>query len=322
MATRSQLLARIVKEVDILSDVLLAEEQQVRTYRITHRRIVGVNSIGGTIELWVYRESEAEEEALLSYADWKDVPLANRYLDYISTLLDHEETGSEIYHTLSMMSFTLLDSQAETSVQKIGIWNNSTNKLDVYDQQSASIPDPGPGDDKVLAMSQGIRDNQIAFDPRNGKNNARQVPLFEVIGMEYPAGIGFIDVAAEQIVLPANMPIARVDITVSISTRDTTNNDGTNFHFQWKRNGDWVGAVLSTGFIKQEAHSFLYVANSYIKNDNDGSEDRFDFWAWTTDRQGPIDINDCSCLVEERKVNVEDLYVNPVFGWGIIDEQT
>lgn len=308
MATKAQLIARIAAEVTILDETLTDENNNVKTYRVRHTRARGANAQGNRVTVWVYDEGGAGEQAIMAYDHWMDVPLANRYLDYRDTLPASSRTRNEDYKSVDVLAFREINGG---KFEKVGIWNSATDVLDDYMHQE---PDPGEGPTTadLMKFAQGIIDTSASFNPQNGRGNAIKVPLFDELYVEYPQGHGYIDVPNLEIVLPASELIARVDVSINFSVGDTTNNDGTNFHFQWQVDGSWLGAEVSTGFIKQESSSWFLGYNSYITDTDDGNEHRFSLWSWTTDRQGPVTIGNSSVIVEERRVVIEDVYRNPV----------
>ena len=300
MSTKAELIVRISAEARIISETLITDYDQIRTYVIRHERTRNVNVEGRTVTLWVYDEGGANEEALMDYDQWLDVPLSVRLSDYIDTLPPTISVRNIGYMTAYIVRFTEVTNTG-IKTEKIGIWNEQTDKLDVYESTEIYDPVPGPTTE-YPAFSQGTLDTATSFNPRNGKSNAIKVPLFNNVLVEYPVDIAIIDIDNNEIVLPAKMLIALAHVTMTFSTLDTTNNDGTNFHFQWQVDGNWIGVELSTGFIKAESSSWNYGVDSYLIDEDDGIEHRFSFWCWCTDRQGPVTIQECSAVVEEKKV--------------------
>ena len=311
MATRNDIITRIANEVIIISDELIYEEQNIKAYRITHKQVSGINARGRTIRYWVYDEGGPSEEALMSYNDFKDITLGNRYLDYTNALPAEDDTAEERYHSVNIMEFRYENPSIDT--KKIGIYNSSTDKLDIYEGTPPETGFPAPST-QYIKFAQGNRENSTPFTPGTNRGNANKVPLFDTLTYEYPSGTNYIDIVNDEIVLPSDEIIARVDINIAISTGDTTNNDGMDLHFQWQVDGSWIGVnPWSTGLVKQESSSFTMPISSYIHDDFDGLEHRFSLWCWATNRQGQTRINNCSCIVEERWISPENLYINPVY---------
>ena len=314
MATRADILARISAEVTILSDRLVNEEQNIRAYRIQHRRVHGINAVGARIDYWVYDEGGPGEQAIIAYDDWMDVTIGNRYLDWSDGQPPETETWNERYHGISIMEFGY--GPREAGDKRIGVYNPSTDKLEVY---RGEAPDPQPPQPlgQTIALGQCGRDTSTSFNPRNGRSNAEKVPIMEVVFLESPTGIGFFDIPNHEIILPTSITIARADVIIYFGAGNTTNNEGQRWHLQWQRNGQWIGQELATGFIKQESSSFKYGISSYLIDQHQGNDKRFSLWCWCTDRQTNTEVNDAVVLVEERHIDLENT-IFPIEYWGIV----
>lgn len=294
MATKSQLIARIANEVDIVSETFVNEINNVRTYQILHKRVRGINAQGRRIMVWVYDENGANEEAIMSYRDWQDVPIGNRYRDYLDGLGAGTRTKNEGYMSVNLLRFRQIN--AETK-ELIGVWNSASDALDVYES--------GPVKESIARwpagypkFGEGYRSTDHEFNPNDGKANAIKVPIFEFKGVEQPQNINFIDVANHQIVVPEGIELMRVDLKITLNLSGARLGKGTNFFFQWQQNDNWYGKIYDTGYLKGDTLTFSFVVIALIQDVAIGTT-YFDFWCWTAGRQGTVTLGDVDCICIE-----------------------
>lgn len=298
MSTKAELIARISAEARIVSETLITDYDQIRTYVIRHERTRNVNVEGRQVTLWVYDEGGAGEEALMDYDQWLDVPLSVRLSDYIDTLPTTISVRNIGYMTAYIVRFTEVTNTG-IKTEKIGIWNYLTDKLDVYE----STDNPIPGVKPILpngyyCFGEGYRTTKILINPADGKANAIKVPLFEVKSYEQPQGIGFIDEVNQQIKIIEGFELLRIDLAIEMILTGATQGEGTIFYNQWQQNGVWIGIERNSGYLKGDVTYNLTVMG-HFEDIVSGGDTYYDLWLWTEGRQGTIEVGDVSCIVTE-----------------------
>lgn len=298
MSTKAELITRISNEATIISERLIDDYDQVKTYRIEHTRTRGVNAQGRTILLWVYDEGGAGEEALMDYGQWLDVPLSMRLSDYIDTLPSTVNVRNIAYLSAYIVRFTEVTNTG-VKIEKVGIWNDSTDKLDVYETTEAYPPSVKPTlPNGYYCFGEGYRTTKILLNPADGKANAIKIPLFEIKSYEQPQGINFIDLDNQRIQIIEGFELVRIEITIEMILQGASQGSGTIFFTQWQQNGIWLGIERNSGYLKGDVTYNLTVMGHFEDVVQSGNT-YYDLWLWTVDRQGTVELGDVSCIVTE-----------------------